>query len=113
MIGLDLQEVDKIKNPELLLDKIALQSEKDYIAKFRCDFKIRVASLWATKEAVFKAMDLCEGDISYKEIEVCHKENGAPYIKVYGKAKESLKDKQIEISISHQKSVVGAVAIIF
>ena len=113
MIGLDLQEVDKIKNPEMLLEKIALQSEKDYIAKFKCDFQMRVASLWADKEAVFKALDICEGDISFKEIEVCHKQNGAPFIKLYGKAKELLKDKQIKISISHQKSVVGAVVIIY
>lgn len=113
MIGFDLQEVDKIQDAEKLLDKIALQNEKDYIAKYKCDFKMRVASLWAVKEAVFKSLDVKEGDISYKEIELCHKESGAPFVKLHGKAFEILKDRKVEISISHQNSVVGAVAIVF
>lgn len=112
MIGFDLQEVGRIKDPEKLLEKIALQSEKDYIAKFKCDFKMRVASLWAVKEAVFKSLGISEGEISFKEIELCHHENGSPYVKLYGRALELLADKKIEISISHQKSIVGAVAIV-
>ena len=115
MIGFDLQEVGELKNPQKLLEKIALDSEIAYIQKFKCNFNEKVASLWSVKEAVFKALDCCEGDISYKEIELCHKESGAPYIKLYGKAKnqfESLKAKKIEISISHQKNVVGAVVVV-
>ena len=112
MIGIDLQEIDEIGQPEKLLEKIALPSEKDYIAKFKCDFKMRVASLWAFKEAVFKALDVCEGQISYKEIELCHKESGAPFAKLSGKALEALKGRRIEISISHQKNIAAAVAIV-
>ena len=113
MIGFDLQEVERIKNPEQLLEKIALESEIAYIEKFKCDFKMRVASLWAVKEAVFKALDICEGEISFKEIELCHKDSGAPFIKLYSKASELLAGRKIEVSISHQKSVVGAVVIIY
>lgn len=112
MIGIDLQEVERIKDAERLLDKIALQSEKDYIAKFKCDFDMRVASLWAVKEAVFKALDVAEGQISYHEIELCHKDSGAPFVKLIGKAYEALQGRKIEISITHQKSVVAAVAIV-
>lgn len=115
MIGFDLQEVKKIRNEEKLLSKIALQSEIDYIQKFKRDFKLKVASLWAVKEAVFKALDVSAEDISFKEIELCHKETGAPFIKLYGNALkrfETLKAKKIDISISHQKSVVGAVVVV-
>ncbi len=112
MIGIDLQEVERIKQPEILLEKIALQSEKDYIAKFKCNFQMRVASLWAFKEAVFKALGVSEGEISFKEIELCHKENGAPYAKLSGKALEILQGRTIEISISHQPNVVVAIAIV-
>lgn len=114
MIGFDLQEVNRIKDAEKLLEKIALDGEKAYIKKFKTDFSMRVASLWSVKEAVFKALDLKSGQISYKEIELCHKENGAPYIVLHEKAQARLQEfgfKKIEISISHQPSVVGAVAV--
>lgn len=115
MIGFDLQEVERISDEQKLLGKIALDSEKEYIQKFKCDFKMRVAALWSVKEAVFKALDVTEGEISFKEIELCHKENGAPYVVLHGKAKdrlESIGGKEIHVSISHQKSIVGAAATI-
>lgn len=112
MIGFDLQEVKRIKNSGRLLSKIALPGEIAYIQKFLRNQKEKVASLWAVKEAVFKALDISSGEISFKEIELCHYENGKPFVKLYGKAQkrfDDLKAKQIEVSISHQKSVVGAV----
>lgn len=115
MIGFDLQEIDRIKYGERLLKKIALESEIVYIEKFKSNFKEKVATLWAVKEAVFKALNICEGEISYKEIELCHHQNGAPFVNLYGKAKEcfeKLNAKKIEISISNQKTIVGAVVLI-
>lgn len=112
MIGFDLQETKKVKNEDRLLEKIALESEIAYINRFQKDKKMRTASLWAVKEAVFKAFDIKSGEISYKEVELCHKENGAPFVRLHGKALKKFKDKKIEISISHQKNVVGAVAVI-
>lgn len=115
MIGFDLQETKKIKDAKKLLNRIALQSEIDYIQKFSQNFKEKVASLWAVKEAVFKALDLSAGEISFKEIELCHKPNGAPFVVLHGKAKQHFKKlnaNKIEISISHQKNIVGAVAVV-
>ena len=113
MIGFDLQEVARVFGvEEALLKKIALPAEVEYIQKFKSDFTLKVAALWAVKEAVFKALDVSEGEISYKEIELCHKESGRPFIKLSGKAQarfEELGAKAIDISISHQKSIVGCV----
>ena len=95
-----------------MLEKIALESEIAYIKKFKGNIRERTASLWAVKEAVFKAFDIHPGEISYKEVELCHKENGAPFVKLHGKALQKFKDRKIEISISHQKNVVGAVAVV-
>ncbi len=111
MIGIDIQQV-KIKDAAKLLDKIALDSEKDYIQKFKCDFEMRVASLWAVKEASFKALDVQPNAISYLDIELCHKESGKPYLKFHGKAARLVKDKKVDISISHQKDIVVAVVIV-
>lgn len=113
MIGFDLQEVKKIKNEDKLLSKIALESELAYIERFVSNRKEKVATLWAVKEAVFKALDICAGDISYKEIELCHKTNGAPFVKLTGNAKKIFDEKftKLELSISHQENIVGAVVI--
>ena len=114
-IGFDLQEVEKIDNEDKLLGKIALESEISYIEKFKGQKKDKTASLWAVKEAVFKALDIFEGEISFEEIELLHKENGAPVVVLHGKAKTVFDAKgltNIEVSISHQKSVVGAVVIV-
>ncbi len=114
-IGFDLQEVERIENDDGLLHKIALESEIAYIERFKGQKKEKTASLWAVKEAVFKALDVCEGQISFKEIELLHKENGAPYVALHGKAKAVFEGKglkEIEVSLSHQKSVVGAVVIV-
>ena len=115
MIGFDLQKVDRIENGDKLLHKIALESEIEYIQKFAKNQKEKIATLWAVKEATFKALDISSGGISFKEIELCHKESGAPFVKLHGKAQErfeSLNVKNIEISISHQEDIVGAVVLI-
>lgn len=112
MIGFDLQEVERIKDEDKLLSKIALETEIAYIERFLGQKKMRTASLWSVKEAVFKALDVKEGEISFKEIELCHKASGAPFVVLHGKAKsrfEGLGAKEINISISHQNKVVGAV----
>lgn len=111
MIGIDIQQV-KIKDADKLLKKIALDAEKDYINKFKCDFEMRVASLWAVKEAAFKALDIEKDDLSYLEVELCHKESGKPYLKFHGKAKALVKGKKVDVSISHQKDVVVAVVLV-
>ena len=111
MIGIDIQQV-KIKDATKLLDKIALDTEKDYIHKFKCDFDMRVASLWAVKEATFKALDIAPEEISYLDIELCNKQSGKPYLIFHGKAEKFVKGKKVDISLSHQKDVVVAVVIV-
>lgn len=114
-IGFDLQEVERIENEDRLLEKIALPKEIAYIEKFAGQKKERTASLWAVKEAVYKALDVEKDFVPFKDIELCHKDNGAPFIRLHGKALTVFSNKglkEIEISLSHQKSVVGAVVIV-
>lgn len=114
-IGFDLQEVERIENEDKLLEKIALEDEIAYIERFKGQKKEKTATLWAVKEAVYKALDVEKGLVSFKDIELRHKENGAPYVVLSGKAKLVFGNKgykEIELSISHQKSVVGAVVIV-
>ena len=113
-VGIDFQETKRIKNETKLLEKIALPVEINYIKKFARSQKEKIASLWAVKEATFKALNTKAGEISFKEIELCHKDSGAPYLKLVGKAKKRFESlgKEIEVSLSHQKSGVVAIVVV-
>lgn len=110
MIGIDLENINRFDDDKILR-KIALEGEIAYINRFK-NRQEKIASLWTVKEACFKALDVSAGEISYKEIELCHKDNGAPYLILHGKAKEcfeKLGGEKIELSISHTKDTVCAV----
>ena len=111
MIGFDLEHISRVKDEERLLKKIATTDEIAYIEKFK-NRKEKVASLWAVKEAVFKCLDVKDETISYKDIELSHHENGKPFIILHGEALKFAKGKMVEISLSHTKDIVGAVAIL-
>ncbi len=110
MIGIDIEKIERIKDDKML-DKIAVQSEIDYINKFK-NRKEKIATLWAVKEATFKALNTSAGSLSYKEIELHHSESGRPYLVLSGSAKELLKGKSIDISISHTEDTACAVVLI-
>lgn len=112
MIGFDIEHISRIKNEERLLKKIATENEKAYIEKFK-NKKEKVVTLWAFKEAVFKALNVKKEKISYKDIELSHLENGKPVALLHNEASVLLNGKTIEISLTHTKDIVGAVAIIF
>ena len=115
MIGFDLQETKKLKYPDKLLARIGLDGEIEYVNRFPENFTEKVASLWAVKEATFKALEFEDKNVSYRDIELCHKESGAPFLKLHGRAKEQFEKlgaKKIEVSISHQENMVGAVVVV-
>ena len=70
-----------------------------------------LAGMWAAKEAFAKATGLGLRDFFLKDIEILHDELGAPYIKLYNKAK-IFEQKQIYISISHSDTVAVAYCLI-
>ena len=119
MIGIDLIEVDRVDKSEAFLNKIANNSEIDYINKSKCENlrRQRIAALFCVKEAVLKALGTGLSDgISIKDVELFHQEKGKPYVKLTGKAFEifenNFKGKKIEISISHTQNYATAIAII-
>ena len=111
MIGFDLEHISKVKDENRLIKKIATAEEIAYIEKFK-NKKEKVASLWAVKEAVFKCLNVTNEKISFKDIELGHLENGKPIIILHNEALKLVKGKTVEISLSHTKDIVGAVAIL-
>ena len=81
----DLENQKKVLDDKLLKVDNELQKQEQ-IKKDMIEQLEKVASLWAVKEATFKALDISAGEISYKEIELHHKESCKTFIKISGKA---------------------------
>ena len=92
-IGTDLVEIYRIEEMILRgrhLSRIFTTTELAY-AK---DNATTLAGNFAVKEAVSKVFGTGFFGVEPYEIEVLRNESGAPYVKLYGKAKEIAKDKQ-------------------
>lgn len=119
MIGIDIIEVSRVQDNEKFLDKIAHQSEIDYI-NLTSNPSLRlqkIAALFSVKEAVMKALGLGKNSgVKFKDIILSHQSTGCPIVEVQGKAKEKLENdypqKKIYVSLSHVEKVAVAIAII-
>ena len=113
MIGIDILELERVKNfvnNDKLLKSIFFESEIEYFLKYKnpCE---RIAGCFCAKEAVKKAF-CCEDNISFLDIEVLHKNSGQPFIVLHNNAEKCFKKnnyKNIEISISHTKTIATAI----
>ena len=112
-IGTDLVEIYRIEEMILRgrhLSRIFTTTELAY-AK---DNATTLAGNFAVKEAVSKVFGTGFFGVEPYEIEVLRNESGAPYVKLYGKAKEIAKDKQvsrIHVSITNTREFAQAFAI--
>lgn len=119
MVGIDVIELDRVDTSDSFLQKIAYEDEIAYIKKTFCAQvqHERIASLFCVKEAVMKALGLGKNSgVVFKDIKLCHEESGKPYVELFGIAKQTFekefKDKKINISISHSKTIASAICII-
>ena len=110
-VGIDVLEINRIKTSKEFLNKILTENEIEYIEKFE-NKKEHVAGFFCVKEAVFKALNLKV--FSPKLIEVNHDENNKPFVVLQGEYLTHFKNnyKEIEISISHSKTIAQAICII-
>ena len=95
MIGIDITHMNRFKkNSDRMANAILTSEELSEYDKSRNKFNY-LAGRWACKEAVFKATGL-------NDISVLSQNNGKPFIKDHN---------DIEISLSHDRGFVIAVAI--
>ena len=119
MIGIDILEVERVDDSEHFISRIANNEEIEYInsTSNKNLKKQKIASLFAVKEAVMKALTLGEGSgVVFKDITLHHYENGKPYVELHGVAKQKLESdfngKHLEVSVSHTNLCVVAVCVI-
>ncbi|MBE7082933.1 MAG: holo-[acyl-carrier-protein] synthase [Clostridiales bacterium] len=116
MLGIDILEVERIEKQisnENFISKVFTQNEINYVNQFKNKAE-HYAGFFCAKESVMKALEDCK-QMSMTEIEVNHKPNGKPYVKLFGKALEVFEKtnfKTIEISISQTKTYATAVAML-
>ncbi len=104
-LGIDMLEIRRFKtlgkNNRFLKNNFSKQ-ELDYCFSFT-DYATRLAGTFCAKEAVFKSLDK---NMLFSQIEVRRESNGKPTIWIGGR-----KEKSINVSISHTKTLAFAIAI--
>ncbi|MFC1947235.1 holo-ACP synthase [Chloroflexota bacterium] len=113
--GVDIIEISRIRKMvkrwgKRFLDRIYTDTELR-ICKGRPD---KLASRFAGKEAVMKALGTGARGISWREIEIDSQPSGKPVVNLYGKAQEKarslgLEDLAISLSDSREYSVAFVV----
>ena len=108
-IGVDSIEIDRISaavgRNYSLAERLFTAAELAQLPK-GSKSAARMAALFAAKEAVLKAMGTGLTGHSWQQIEVLHRQSGAPYIVLNGQAgktAEGLSIKVIHISLSHDR----------
>lgn len=113
-IGTDIIEIsrieDSMKNPRFL-EKNFTDAENDYFRNKKMSPQ-SVAVSFAAKEAFSKALGTGISGFCYKDVEILHKDSGAPYINLYNNAKEMLGTGKIYVSLSHSQQYATAVVVI-
>lgn len=115
MIGIDIIEINRIKKAitrtPSFIEKAFSQYEREYYEKKGRHIRT-LAGIFCAKEAAVKALKTGFDGIGLKDIEIRHTDTGSPYLNVFGKAKDLLKDMTAEISISHSEKYAVAVCLI-
>ena len=117
-IGNDIIEIERIEkaiSKEGFKNKIYSQRELENIEK-RGNRTETYAGIFSAKEAISKAIGTGVREFSLTDLEILNDDLGKPYVLVSEKLDKILRNKkenyQIEISISHSKKYVTAMAII-
>lgn len=115
-IGNDIIEISRIRanieqHQQRFLDRIFTPAEQDYCLS-RKDAALHFAGRWAAKEAVAKALGtgFSQG-LTWLDIEVCHNEQGKPYIAPSPTLDALFNAPILHIAISHCREYATAVAI--
>jgi holo-[acyl-carrier protein] synthase len=118
-LGVDIVEIDRMRHMiettgERLIQRIFTTGEARY-ALSHAEPSMHFAARAAAKEATYKALsgNQLARAVGWREIEVCLREDGAPYLELHGRAKERATELgvvRMMISLTHSK--VAAVAVV-
>ncbi len=120
-IGTDIVEIEKLKytveteppasDPFI---RRTFTAEEIRLALTRPSPLSFFATRFAGKEAVFKALNITGEDVRLSDIEILSEENGRPYVRLYGSAKETadrLGVTKVHLSLSYEDNYAVAFAV--
>lgn len=120
-LGVDIVEIDRMRRMietqgDALIRRLFLDSEKQY-ALAHVEPAMHFAARVAAKEAAYKALsgNHLARAVGWREIEVCLREDGAPYLVLHGRARERSAELGVArslISLTHSKSAAVAVVVL-
>ena len=115
--GTDICSVNRVKEAidklgEKFLNRVFTKKEIEYCESRKKAKYESYASRFAGKEAVYKAISpSVNQEGAFTEVEILAEETGRPYVVVHGDLAKLVGDKQIEISLSHEKEFAIAMCI--
>lgn len=112
-VGTDIIEIEKIKQhsaKKYFLDKVFTKNEIKYARSKKNKKAEHLATTFAAKEAIFKALGT--GWLNPQEIEIKRNKKSEPEVIFSGKLKEKLKHNKIMISLSYSNSHAIAFAVV-
>lgn len=115
-VGNDIVEIERVKKAlekkgfkeKIYTDKEIIQIEAKKVGKIAS-----YAGRFSAKEAISKALGTGIRGFDFKDIEILNNNLGKPEVNVKNSLIDILKDKKLEVSISHSEKYATAIAIIF
>ncbi|WP_314024551.1 holo-ACP synthase [Filifactor alocis] len=108
-VGVDIVSIKRMSNlcskHPRTIDRLFTEKEKYYFKQKNNSIET-IASFFAVKESVAKALGTGFVGFSMKDIEIFHDSYGKPYVTLYSNARMALEEKEISyvhISISHER----------
>lgn len=114
-IGIDACDVKRMEqqlNNEHFLKRILTENEFAYIVQQNKMAAQSLAAMFAGKEAALKAFGIGLGTVSMQDIAILHQLDGKPYYQMTGKAFVLLQKDRMHLSITHEKGLAIAMAVL-
>jgi holo-[acyl-carrier protein] synthase len=120
-LGVDIVEIDRMRrmldnNGERLIERVFTEAEARY-AMAHVEPALHFAARVAAKEATYKALsgNHLARAVGWREIEVCLRDDGAPYLALHGRAEQRAAEMGMEralVSLTHSKTAAVAVVVL-
>ncbi len=113
-IGTDIVQIERIEKAiarKGFLEHTYTEAERQLIAQRA----VCAAGNFAVKESVVKAFGTGFSCISPREVEVLRRENGSPYVSLYGAAEKYFRElggERIHVSISNEREYAVAYVVL-
>jgi len=114
-VGIDLLEIDRLERAlarrPSLAERLFTPAERAAVAGVRSPAR-HLAARFCAKEAVVKALALPEW--SPQEIEITGGRGGPPRVRLHGRAAARAAElgREVDISLTHSRTMAGAVAVL-